>query len=254
MSKLKFILLIVIFISIISVTLAETNQSATADIGGISQGERITILSLILVVISLLLGHYMDDHDAYMHRLIGFQARYGCFKSSDELSDHIKSERDNKNDEKVLNDCILFHLTLMHFGSISFTLIICFLVATSIATCLIIETIPSCEPSLTNLNLYVSIIIFIIILLLFQLWSFLRQGNMIARWVNDFKKIEFRKKCRENCRDYPETTFPRNKRAEWLTTMRLWLAELKVGIIDGTTVLVVIWFIILLFFIYIFCW
>lgn len=76
------------------------------------------ILSLILVAISLLLYHYMDDHDMYAKRLIEFQTRYGSFENSDELSDHIKRVRCKKTNEKVLNDCILFHITLMHFGSI----------------------------------------------------------------------------------------------------------------------------------------
>ena len=43
----------------------------------------------------------MGDHDTYVHRLIGFKARYGRFKSSDELSDHIRvsCKKTNKNNE-----------------------------------------------------------------------------------------------------------------------------------------------------------
>jgi hypothetical protein len=74
---------------------------------------------------------------------------------------------------------------------------------------------------------------------------------MIARWINDFEKIGFMRNCREN---YPKPTFLCNKIAEWLTTKRIKLSEVKVGSIDGTAILIGIWFIILLFIIYIFCW
>ena len=252
MSKAKFILLFFILLSTIYVALAETNQSTTADEGSISRMERITILSLVLVVISLLIAHYMDDHDTYAERLIEFKARYGHFKSSNNLYNYIKWKKYGKNNEKVLKDCILFHLTVMHFGSISFTLIFCFLVATLVAALLIIETISSCELNLTNADIgIVSIISIIIFILLFQLWSFLRQGNMVARWINDFKEIEFRKNCCKNYKDYPKTTFPRNKIAEWLTTKRIELSGVEVDI-DGTAIIVGIWFIILLSIIYMF--
>ncbi len=48
---------------------------------------------------------------------------------------------------------------------------------------------------------------------------------MIARWINDFEKIGFMRNCREN---YPKPTFLCNTIAEWLTTKRIKLSEVKV--------------------------
>lgn len=135
MSKLKSILLFLILISIISVALAETNQSTTTDEGmkkdegNVLLRERITIVSLIFVAISLLLNHFMEDHDGYGHRLIKFQHYYKSCKEdkSGDCFNYLK--KDNYFKKGILEDYLLFRVTLMHFGPISFTVIFCFVSA-----------------------------------------------------------------------------------------------------------------------------
>jgi hypothetical protein len=230
MPKLKFILLFVILISIISVALAETNQSTTADTEAeqlLSPSVMALVLSFIFVAISFLLDHYMDDHDAYARRLRRLQYYCMSYKTIDEPCNYMNSIEKNKtkNDKEILDDCIRFRIALIHFGSISLILMACFFVAIFIATYLMINLIPYCEPSLRNTNLLVVLIILIVnLILLSQLWIYSKQGNRIARWIKELQKIKF-DKCCQNQKYLENIIIPRSRIEERLTKMRLWLAR-----------------------------
>ena len=191
MAKLLLIFFLLLFIS---VAIADSNQSITIDGGGKIVEENIllrtTLLSLMLVVISLIQGHYMDDHDEYNKRLINFQHYY-----------FFRNEPKNaKSENGELEDCITFRNTKMHFGAISFTLMLCFIISTFIATCLVIEFKSFCEMTLENFNFYIILIIIVVdILLLFQFWMYLRQGNDTALWLKNLENINFEK---NNCKKY----------------------------------------------------
>lgn len=232
MSKLKFILLFVILISIISVALAETNQSTTAD----TEAEQlldpsfmasVIILSLIFIAVSFLLDHYMDDHDAYARRLRRLQYYCMSYKTIDEPCNYMNSIEKNKtkNNKEILDDCIRFRIALIHFGSISLILMACFLVALSIATYLMIKFLPYCLPSLRNTNLLVVLIILMVnLILLSQVCIYSRQGNRIARWIKELQKIKFYECC-QNQKYLENIIIPSSGIEEWLTKMRLWLAR-----------------------------
>jgi len=260
LSKAKFILLIFILISIISVTLAETNQSATTDEGAESGGEdvllkvRITIVSLIFIAISLFLNHFMDDHDGYLHRLLKLQRHYKHYKENGNSFNYFKTNNHLKN--WILKDCLLFCVTQMHFGIIAFTLIFCFLSATILLTWLGIEFIKMIVLSrLWDVSIIVAFGI-INLILLFQLWVFTRQGNVTARWIYNLEKIKFREECEENLKKMEiSIPTPSHRIGRRLTKCRLWLARVgKDGYLnlytDGG---VIIWFIILLCLVYICC-
>ena len=216
MLKLHNILLCFIILLLISVALAEPNLNNTTD--GIVKEEgdiflRVTLLSLMLVVVSVILGHYMDDHDEYNKRLIDFQHYYIHDKPNTEnceLNNYIK--------KKNVEDCFKFRNIIMHFGVISFTLILCFLVATAIATCLFIEFLPFCDISL-NLNLIILLIIFTVdFLLSFQFWMYLGQGNSTAQWIRNLEDIDFENKY---CSKYYDFIIkPRHLIGERLTNQR----------------------------------
>ena len=257
LSKHVFIVLFFILISVISVAFAETNQSTTADEGVEKDKEnpwlRVTILSLILVAMSCFLSHYMDDHDGYARRLRKLQYYRMQCKSCRELSEYMNSLT-TENEKEVLEDCIRFRITLMHFGPISFTLIFCFLVATLIVTYLFIEFYISCELNFGNLNLLVLPILSLMdIILLSQLWFYLRQGNRIAHWIKNLEKIQF-KEC---CEKYQEKIIIHPRVIEeWLTKVRLWFARVnkKKGRLNlYTDIVSLIWVFILVCSIYFFC-
>lgn len=238
--------------------LAETNQSTTADEGVEKDKEdpwlRVTILSLILVAMSVLLSHYMDDHDGYARRLRKLQYYRMHCKSCRELSVYMNPLTTENDKKEVLEDCIRFSITLMHFGPISFTLIFCLLVATLIVTYLFIEFI-SCEPNFGNLSLFVLPIIFLMnLILLSQLWFYLRQGNRIAHWIKNLEKIQFEECCKKK---YLEKIIIHPRRIEdWLTKVRLWFARAnkKKGYLDlYTDIVFIIWVFILGCSIYFFC-
>lgn len=255
MSKLKFILLFVIIISIISVALAETNQSTTADTEAeqlLDPRDTVTILSLIFVAISFLLDHYMDDHDAYARRLRSLQYYCMSYKTIDKpCCNYMNSIEKNKtkNDKEILDDCIRFRIALMHFGSISLILMACFLVALFIATYLMIYFLPSCEPSL-NTNLLVFLIILMVNgIILSQLWIYSKQGNRIARWIKELQKIGF-DKCCQNQKYLENIIIPHSRIEEWLTKMRLRLARVDYDVnLDLYTIILFL----ILFFMWVFC-
>ena len=222
MLKLHHILPYFIFLLLISVALAEPNLKNTTDEILKEEGDiflRGTLLSLMLIVVSLILGHYMDDHDEYNKRLIDFQHYYIHDKSNTEnceLNNYIK--------KKNVEDCFKFRNTIMHFGVISFTLILCFLIATAIATCLFIEFLPFCDISL-NFNLIILIIIFTVdFLLLFQFWMYLGQGNSTAQWIRNLEYIGFEEKY---CSKYYNFTTPRHLIGEYLTKSRQFFARVS---------------------------
>lgn len=251
MSKLKFILLIFILISIISVALAETHQSTTAEEGaeseggGISHMEQITIVSLLFVVISLFINHFMEDHDNNGSRLLKLQ-RYCEYIKNDKSINNLTAY--SKFNDEISTDCLLFRVTQRHFGPISFTLISCFLCATSLLTWLSIEFFKMKEAfKLCDISILFAIFILFFILF-FQLWSFTRQGNMIARWINNLEKIEFVKYCEDNLKKMDICILiPTHRLGEFLTRLRLWLARVnkKSYLNLYTDILIGIWFIIL---------
>lgn len=216
MLKLHNILLCIITLLLISVALAEPNLNNTTDVIVKEEGDiflRVTLLSLMLVVVSLILAHYMNDHDEYNKRLIEFQHYYIHDKSNTKncrLNNYIK--------KKNVEDCFKFRNTIMHFGVISFTSILCFLIATTIATCLLIEYLPFCDISL-NLNLFIFLIIFTVdFLLLFQFWMYLGQGNSTAQWIRNLENIDFENKY---CSKYYDFIIkPRHLIGEKLTQLR----------------------------------
>lgn len=261
MSKLKFILLFVILISIISVALAETNQSTTADTeaGQLLDPSFIVpvaILSLIFVALSFISDHYMDDHDGYARRLRRLQYYCMSYKTLDEPCNYMNSIEKNKtkNDKEILDDCIRFRIVLIHFGSISLILMACFLVAILIATYVMIKFLQYCEPSLRITNLPVVLIILMVHFILFsQLWLYSRQGNRIARWIKELQKIKFDKCCQNQ--KYLENIFIPPRRFEmWLTEMRLRLArvdnDVKPDLYTSILFLVVVfmWVVCIIFF------
>lgn len=160
----------------------------------------VTILSLIFVAVSFLLNHYMADHDGYTGRLSklqfycrGYRTYCRGYKTSDE---HCCNYMNSIVDKDIIDECNWFRIALIHFGPISLTLMACFLVAIFIATYLMIKLIPYCEPSLRNTNLPVVLIILMVnLILLSQLWFYSRQGNQIARWIEELEKIGFDKCC-----------------------------------------------------------
>ena len=236
LSKLKFILLVFILISMISVALAETNQSTTTDgemkkdEGNVLHRERITILSIIFVAISLLLNHFMEDHDNYVHRLIAFQHYYKSCKEnkSGDCFNYLK--KGNLFEKDLLEDYLLFRVTLMHFGHIAFTVIFCFVSATVILMLLTIEFIKIFTPNsgLIN-NCIIGVFSIIIFILLSQLWVFTRQGNMIARCIKRLQDIGLEEKFEKKLTIKDETCKSAEKTYQYkfITKCRLFLAREK---------------------------
>jgi hypothetical protein len=111
MSKLKFILLFFVLISIISVALLKTTRAQQHilemnEMFDPSFMAPITILSLIFVAVSFLLSHYMSDHDGYTGRLSKLKHYCMSYKTSDELCDYISKNKianDTKNDKEIIN-------------------------------------------------------------------------------------------------------------------------------------------------------
>lgn len=201
--------------------LAETNQSTTdtevkkeLDSSVIA---RISILSCIFVAVSLLLGHFMDDHDKYGKRLIEFQDYYKSYEESDKCFNFLKNGNNSKKD--ILHDYYLFRVTLMHFGHIDFTVIGCFLSVTVILTWLIIEFWNISTFGQMDIIIIAALILILILIngiLISQLWIFSRQGNMIARCIKrlqdinlegELKKVLEKELNLETCKD-AEKTFP----------------------------------------------
>lgn len=241
-TKLKhFLKYLIVFylVSLISMALAETNQSPTIkevveiENGDLLRNERTTILSLILVAISFLLSHYMDDHDKYFKRLVKLVYYCHLHKNCNEFSNFDSHQNDDVGNKEFFENCILFKTTLMHFGFISLTLISCFLIATFITTALIKEIIPFCESML--MKILIIIIVLVNLLLLSQLWIYLIQGNRISHWIKELEDIKFDNACEK----FLNVTIPHHQGMASnlqikLTEMRLKLARVdkKEGKLD----------------------
>lgn len=250
MSKLKFIILyffiLISLVSIIFVALAQTNQNSVAEEGGKNDVIGSIAPSLIFVAVTLFLSHYMDDHDRYARQFRELQCDWYCYKTTDEpsKSDNYKENNIIKNCENNLKNCTLCSVMRNHFGIIDITLIFCFIIAISLLTLLFMQ-IRSFDMSLMK-----NIIILVDALLIFQLLSYLKQGNVIARWIKLLQNRKNAKCCEENL----QIIFP-HMIGRMLTNMRLWFVRdsKKKGIfldIDSDLYIYIIWAIVIIISIY----
>lgn len=214
-SKIKFIFplffILISLVSIIFVALAETNQSIITDEGNnIGDNPGIALTSLIFVAVTFLLSHYMDDHDKYARQFRELQCEWYCYKISYEPSKNCK-------DKDTLKNCTLCRVMQNHFGIIDITLLSCFVTSIFLVTLLFMQ-IRTFESSLMEF-----IIISVDALLLVQLLAYLKQGNVIARWIklqHNRKNSNYVKCCEENL----QIIFP-HIIGQMLTNMRLRLVR-----------------------------